>query len=83
HIHPDASLFRDEHDRLVLAAEGGDIWVFTSPQVQPEVEESIFFAGIVGPRRSRQIVLHFHASTQAEVHWQFVRTGTAGFASRT
>ncbi|WP_379065490.1 heparinase II/III family protein [Mesorhizobium sp. UC22_110] len=82
HIHPDASLFRDEHDRLVLAAEGGDIWVFTSPQVQPEVEESIFFAGIVGPRRSRQIVLHFQASTLAEVHWQFVRTGTAGFAPR-
>lgn len=82
HIHPDASLFRDEHDRLVLAAEGGDIWVFTSPQVQPEVEESIFFAGIVGPRRSRQIVLHFQASALAEVHWQFVRTGPAGFTRR-
>jgi uncharacterized heparinase superfamily protein len=82
HIHPDTSLFRDEHDRLVLAAEGGDIWVFTSPEIQPEVEESIFFAGIAGPRRSRQIVLHFNASALAEAHWQFVRTGPAGFAAR-
>lgn len=82
HIHPDANLFRDEHDRLVLAAEGGDIWVFISPQVQPEVEESIFFAGIAGPRRSRQIVLHFQATSLAEVHWQFVRTGPAGFTTR-
>ena len=35
-----------------------------------EVEESIYFAGLGGPRRSRQIVLSFKASDIPEVHWQ-------------
>ena len=43
-------------------------------EVAPEVEESIFFAGLGGPRRSRQIVLAFKASEVSEVHWQLTRT---------
>ncbi|TIX03068.1 MAG: heparinase, partial [Mesorhizobium sp.] len=29
HVHPDINLLQDEHDRLVLAADQGDTWVFT------------------------------------------------------
>ncbi|TIV91772.1 MAG: heparinase, partial [Mesorhizobium sp.] len=66
-------------DRLTLAATQGDTWVFTCAEVGPQVEESIYFAGLGGPRRSRQIVLAFKASEIAEVHWQLTRTNIAGY----
>ncbi|TGT33246.1 heparinase, partial [Mesorhizobium sp. M4B.F.Ca.ET.169.01.1.1] len=75
----DISLLQDDHDRLTLAAAQGDSWVFTCAEVVPEVEESIYFAGLSGPRRSRQIVLAFKASEIAEVHWQLTRTHIAGY----
>ena len=74
HIHPDVQLFRDQKERLVLTGPDLDTWVFISPDVPAEVEESIYFAGLAGPRRSRQIVLSFKASEISEVHWQFSRT---------
>ncbi|RUU52725.1 heparinase II/III family protein [Mesorhizobium sp. M2C.T.Ca.TU.002.02.1.1] len=79
HVHPDITLLQDDHDRLTLAAAQGDSWVFTCAEVVPEVEESIYFAGLSGPRRSRQIVLAFKASEIAEVHWQLTRTIVAGY----
>ncbi|MDG4898924.1 MULTISPECIES: heparinase II/III family protein [unclassified Mesorhizobium] len=79
HIHPDIGLLHDEQDRLTLAAAQGDTWVFTCAEVAPEIEESIYFAGLGGPRRSRQIVLAFKASEIAEVHWQLTRAAVAGY----
>ena len=72
HLHPDVSLFRDEQGHLVLAAEGADAWTFSS-DIEPQVEESIYFAGLTGPRRTCQIVLAFKASQIGEVHWQMAR----------
>ena len=72
HLHPDVELFRDNKGRLVLAAPQADRWFFSS-SVIPRVEESIFFAALGGPRRSRQIVLAFAVSEVAEVKWQFQR----------
>ena len=80
HIHPDVELYRDEQDRLVLSVPQGDRWMMTCPEIIPEIEESIFFAGLGGPRRSRQIVLSLKASELQEVHWQFTRVHSAGFA---
>lgn len=74
HVHPDVQLFRDQKERLVLTGPDIDTWVFISPDVAAEVEESIYFAGLGGPCRSRQIVLSFRASKISEVHWQFSRT---------
>jgi uncharacterized heparinase superfamily protein len=82
HIHPDVSLSHDEHDRLVLTADNADRWVFTSTEIEPVVEESIYFAGLGGPRRNRQIVLTFRASEIAEVHWQMTRTKIVGAPER-
>ncbi|WP_254634026.1 heparinase II/III family protein [Mesorhizobium sp. GbtcB19] len=79
HVHPDITVLQDDHDRFTLAAAQGDSWVFTCAEVVPEVEESIYFAGLSGPRRSRQIVLAFKASEIAEVHWQLTRTHIAGY----
>lgn len=78
HVHPDVQLFRDQKERLVLTGPDIDTWVFISPDVAAEVEESIYFAGLGGPCRSRQIVLSFRASEISEVHWQFSRTRIIG-----
>jgi len=73
HLHPDVELFRDGKGRLVLGAPQGDRWTLTSTDVAPKVEESIFFAALGGPRRTRQIVLAFKASDVSEVHWELAR----------
>jgi len=73
HLHPDVHLMRDEAGRLILTAPGMDSWAFAAAGVQPTVEETIFFAGLSGPRRSRQIVLSFKASERPELRWRMVR----------
>lgn len=78
HLHPDAALFLDRGDRLIVGGQGDEAWVFACDGVEPVVEESIFFAGIAGPRRTRQIVLSFDASTMPEVQWRFTRMTIAG-----
>ena len=79
HIHPDVIPALDELGRLFLMGEGGgDHWMFVSSEVEPQIEESIYFAGLGGPRRNRQIVLQFKASDVPEVRWQLIRTKVAG-----
>jgi len=77
HIHPDTELYRDSADRFVLGSEGSDYWVFSCDDVLPTVEESLFFAGIAGPRRSRQLVLAFAPAEFGLVRWRFTRTQLA------
>lgn len=74
HIHPDIELYRDDEGLLILAGDATDTWVFSCTGAEPVVEESIFFAAVAGPCRSRQIVLHFDAAALSEVQWQFVLT---------
>ncbi len=78
HLHPDAALFLDQGDRLIIGGQSDEAWVFACDDVVPVVEESIFFAGIAGPRRTRQIVLNFDAATLPEIQWRFTRTVIAG-----
>ena len=74
HLHPDTALFLDQTDRLVIGGMNGEAWVFACDGVTPKIEDSIFFAGVAGPRRSRQIVLSFRASEVPDVQWRFTRT---------
>src|SRR5690606_27000702 len=76
HLHPDIGLYQSDEGLLILAGEKTDTWVFAAEGVEPEVEESIFFASLAGPARSRQIVLNFRTDKRTEVHWQFLRTST-------
>lgn len=82
HVHPDVELYRDAEDRFVLTARQGDNWLLSCSEVMPEVEESIFFAGLAGPRRTRQLVLSFKASETSEIHWQLTRILSAGVQQR-
>ena len=83
HLHPEVSLFRDEQGRFVLTAPGAERWSFTCAEVQPDVEESIYFAALGGPRRSRQIVLAFKASEVPEVRWLLMRSGLSARSAAT
>jgi uncharacterized heparinase superfamily protein len=78
HVHPDMSLATDSQGRLAISARGADTWIFTASGAAPTVEESIFFAGLSGPRKTFQIVLSFKASEQPEARWQFIRIRLAG-----
>ena len=74
HLHPDVALFENKRSELVLATPGNEErWEFSCEELVPEVEESLFFAGLGGPRRSRQIVLAYNASDHPEIHWRFLR----------
>lgn len=73
HLHPDVALFENRRHDIVLAVEGGDRWEFSCEEIGAEIEESLFFAGIAGPRRSRQLVLSYPASQHPEIHWRFLR----------
>lgn len=74
HLHPDVALFENRRSELVLATPGNEErWEFSCEELAAEVEESLFFAGLGGPRRSRQLVLSYHASDHPEIHWRFLR----------
>jgi uncharacterized heparinase superfamily protein len=77
HLHPDTRLAHDEAGGLVVEAPRGGEWTFSCDDVEPDVEESIFFAGLGGPRRSHQIVLNFRASEAPEIAWRLQRTRAA------
>lgn len=78
HLHPDVELYRDADGRLVLIADGPDQWTFFCDAVAPAIEESIFFAGVGGPRKSRQMALHFKASEIGAIEWRFVQARRSG-----
>lgn len=77
HLHPDVQLFENRRGDIVLAVGNADRWAdrweFSCEELAPAIEESLFFAAIGGPRRSRQLVLNFRASEHPEVHWRFLR----------
>lgn len=73
HLHPDVALYENSRHGLVLAGPDDERWEFTCEELAPQVEDSLFFAGIAGPRRSRQIVFSYRASEHPEIHWRFLR----------
>ena len=73
HLHPDVALFENRRHGLVLAGADGERWEFSCEELAPEVEDSLFFAGIGGARRSPQIVFSFRPSAHPEVYLRFLR----------
>jgi uncharacterized heparinase superfamily protein len=74
HLHPDVQLFENRRGEIVLAAHNADRWEFSCEELEPTIDESLFFAALGGPRRSRQLVLSFRASEHPEIHWRFLRS---------
>ncbi len=70
HLHPDVAAVRanDAHTvALVLPSE--EIWYLRAEGQRVEIEESIFLADPVGPRRSLQIVMSGRCSQDTQIVW--------------
>lgn len=80
HLHPQVHVIHDENGQMMLMADRDDSWVFTCSEIAPSNQESLFFAGVTGPQKTRMLVLEFDASAIPEVHWQFTRTGLGAWS---
>ena len=76
HIHP-AIAVRTVPGGIELASALGEIWLFDAEGADMRIEESVYFAGLSGPRRTDQIVLNLTVTDHAEVRWTFARLGSA------
>ncbi len=80
HLHPLVTIAANGEGQLVLNAERDDTWVFTCGELAPTIDESVYFAGISGPQKTKMILLEFDATDISEVTWQFTRTALGNWS---
>ena len=76
HIHP-AIAVREVPGGIELASALGEIWLFDAEGAEVRIEESVYFSGLSGPRRTDQIALHLTVTDGAEIRWTFARLAGA------
>jgi uncharacterized heparinase superfamily protein len=75
HLHPGVAAVRtNEAGSVMLALPNDDIWRFKAEGAAVDIEESIFLADPVGPRRSLQIVLRGSCTSETQVLWSLAKT---------
>lgn len=82
HLHPAIAVRAEAADGLDLASPLGELWRFSAEGAAVAVEESVYFAGLGGARRTDQIVLHLRVGDPARVRWSFVRIAAAPVRER-
>ena len=75
HIHPDVRVRGEGGGLVELTTRAGEVWRFSAEGADVAIEESVFFAGIVGTRRTSQIVIYLTLTETAGVRWHFARIG--------
>lgn len=77
HLHPSvkANRLSDGHG-VMLVLPNREVWTFDGHTDQVELEESVFLAGLDGPRRTVQIVIYGQARRVPRVLWTFAHTST-------
>ena len=74
HLHPTVEVEPGENGNDVLLWTGADeCWRFASRQIEPQIEESVYFASASGPKRSLQIVLNAKAAEHGQIDWVLER----------
>ena len=76
HLHP-AIAVRAQADGLELSSPLGEVWRFHATGAEIRLEESVYFAGLTGARRTDQIVLHLPVHDDVRVDWTFERLASA------
>jgi uncharacterized heparinase superfamily protein len=76
HLHPSLSAEVLPGGEVLLAGVRGPSWLFTASDAAVNLEESVFFAGIDGTRRTLQIVLTGQDPARP-VRWQLTRRAQA------
>lgn len=77
HLHPAIAVRAEAADGLDLVSPLGEVWRFSAEGAVVAVEESVYFAGLSGARRTDQIVLHLRVGDPARVSWSFERVSAA------
>jgi uncharacterized heparinase superfamily protein len=80
HLHPLVSATWDPGGRDILLQSPNATWIFTCVDVEPLLEDSIFFAVASGSRATQQIVLPAAIAEHSEVRWMFRRLDTGNTA---
>jgi uncharacterized heparinase superfamily protein len=83
HLHPSvkANRLSDGHG-VMLVLPNREVWTFDAHTDQVELEESVFLAGLDGPRRTVQIVIYGQARHVPRVLWTFAHTSTGQSTQR-
>ncbi|MDQ2082422.1 heparinase II/III family protein [Xanthobacteraceae bacterium Astr-EGSB] len=70
HLHPSIRATRAADGRsAVLVLPNKDVWSFDTHEDRLEVEDSVYLAGLDGPRRTVQLVVYGHARDVQRVNW--------------
>lgn len=80
HLHPLVAVSHNDDGQIVLTAGRDDSWVFTCGELTPAIDQSVYFAGIRGPQKTKMILLEFDATNLSEVTWQFTRTALGNWS---
>jgi uncharacterized heparinase superfamily protein len=74
HLHPTVKATKlSDGSGVMLALPGKDAWIFTAPDENVELEESVYLGGKDGPRRTAQIVIYASTRKAPRVPWTFAR----------
>jgi uncharacterized heparinase superfamily protein len=57
HLHPAIHAEKDDHRSVRLATDQGELWRFTADSGDVTLEDSIHFAGVAGPVRTRMVLI--------------------------
>jgi uncharacterized heparinase superfamily protein len=83
HLHPAVKANRLANGRgVILLLTDREVWSFSAHGETVEMEESVFLAGLDGPRRTLQIVIYGHARDRRVQRWSFRRSPPLPMAER-
>ena len=74
HLHPSvkASMMRDQ-ETILLVLPGRRAWSFRAVGFRPDIEDSVYYGGADGARRTLQIVIRGSLGSLRDVRWRFER----------
>ena len=73
HLHTAVTVQAQEEGGVLLTLPTGEAWRFTAEGATLAIEDSVYFAGVVGARRTAQLVLHLTVAEDSLVRWRIER----------
>lgn len=73
HLHPAVHAVKDSHRAVRLTTDQGEAWLFSAEDGDVILDDSIHFAGVVGPVRTQQIVISGMWPQTETVGWAIKR----------
>jgi uncharacterized heparinase superfamily protein len=68
---------RTDGSSVLLVLPGKESWLFSAPNMNVELEDSVFLSATDGPRRTSQIVIADQVRALPRVVWTFIRATTS------